>query len=161
MFEKRKQYEADLYEVVKRYVKNEMSAQDKDRIYELAQPSKLHYEALRDNPRYAQKRDEFVARDLLATTLSYELPLDGLTNKFVKEYKKSWEKIATTQKYANNAIKGLDKFPAQLAEILMITGEAALDPNKVQYLGSNSYLYAGQIFISFINSPSSVEIRVY
>lgn len=161
MFEERKQYEADLYKVVKHYVKNQMSAEDKDRIYELAQPSKLHYDALKDNPKYAQKRDEFVARDLLATTLAYETPLDGVTDKFVKEYKKSWEKEATTQRHANNAIKGLNKFPAQLNEILMITGETQLDPNKVQRLGKDSYLYAGQIFINFTNSPLSVEIRVF
>lgn len=161
MFEERKQYEKDLYEAVKKYVKEQMSAQDKDRIYELAQPSKLHYDALRDNPKYEQKRDEFVARDLLMTTLAYETPVDGITNKFIKEYKKSWEKEATIKRYSDNAIKGLNRFPAQLNEILMITGEPQLDPNKVQYLGGNSYLYAGQVFISFTNSPLSVEVRLF
>lgn len=161
MFEERKEYEMKLFNAVKEFVKNKMSPEDKDRIFEIAQPSKMHYEVLRKNPNYAQKRDDFVARDLLATTLAYEVKPEAVANnKFIKEYKKSWEKEATVKRYSDNAIKGLNKFPEKVKEILAITQEEYLNPERVQYLGSNSYLYANSIFINFTNSPLSVDIRI-
>lgn len=160
MFEERKKYEADLYNAIKKYVKEDMTAKSKDKIFKIAQPTPLHYEIIKENPNYEEIRDSFVARDLLAAGLSYEIPIDKLDKKFVDTFIKDWDKIEEINRFTNNAIKGLRSFPDKINQILTITGETELNPNKMKYLGSDMYLYNDYIFISFTRSPLTVDIRM-
>lgn len=160
MFEERKKYEADLYNAIKKYVKEDMTAKSKDKIFKIAQPTPLHYEIIKENPNYEEIRDSFVARDLLAAGLSYEIPIDKLDKKFVDIFIKDWDKIEEINRFTNNAIKGLKNFPDKINQILTITGETELNPNKMKYLGSDMYLYNDYIFISFTRSPLTVDIRM-
>lgn len=160
MFEERKKYEADLYDAIKRYVKKDMTAESKDKIFRIAQPTPLHYEIIKKSPNYEEIRDSFVARDLLAAGLAYEIPVNKLDKKFVDTFIKEWNKIEEVSRFTNNAIKGLKNFPDKINQILSITGETELDPNKIKYLGNDMYLYNDYVFISFSRSPIAVDIWV-
>lgn len=157
-YQKRIAYERGLFEKVKEYVKNEMSAENKDKIYQIMAPSPLHFQALKDNPNYEKLRDEAVARDLLVTGLAYEIPIEEINKKFEKEYVRSWSGIEKLNRDANNAVKGLSKFPDVVKEILRITGDDALDPSQMVYQGADTYIYRNAVIINFSRSPLAVTI---
>ncbi|MBR5128682.1 MAG: hypothetical protein IKU67_01400 [Firmicutes bacterium] len=159
--ESRKQYERGLWDAIKKYVKQDMTAESKDKIFKIAQPTPFHYEIIKKNPNYEELRDAFVARDLLAAGLSYEIPIEKLDKKFVDNFIKDWNKIELNDRLTNNAIKGLNKFPDKIKEILAITGEKELNVNNVKYLGGDQYLYNDFILISFTRSPISIDIRLF
>ena len=159
--EARKQYERALFERVKNYVKNEMTNEQKDRIFRIAQNNPIQFEILKDNPNYEALRDRAIAGDLLGDALAYEIQPDKLNKKFVDKYIEDWDKISLSEKYVDNAIKGLkSKFPEQYTAILLATGDSEINVNEFKYQGANVYIYKN-VIISFDNSPAQVEIRVF
>lgn len=154
-------YEKGLFEAVKKYVKNDMSEQQKDTIFRIAQANPLKFEILKENPNYKEIRDKAIARDLLGDALSYEIPIEKLNKKFVDKYIADWDKVGVSEKFKDNALKGLkSRFSEQYHQILNYFNEAEINTNEFIYLGGNVYQYRNMI-ISFENSPVTVEVRVF
>ena len=159
--EARKNYERALFERVKSYVKNEMTTEQKDRIFKIAQNNPIQFDILKDNPNYEALRDRAIAGDLLGDALAYEIHPDKLNKKFVDKYIEDWDKVVVSERYVDNAIKGLkSRFPEQYRIILSITGDSEINVNEFKYQGANVYIYKN-VIVSFDNSPAQVEIRVF
>lgn len=159
--EERMAYEKGLFEAVKKYVKNQMTEEQKDIIFKIAQANPVKFEILRENPNYKEIRDKAIARDLLGDALAYDIPISKLNKKFVDKYIADWEKMGVSERYVDNAIKGLkSKFPEQYNMILAQVGEPEINPMEFIYLGERTYQYRNFI-ISYTNSPISVEVRMF
>ena len=159
--EERIAYEKNLFEAVKEYVKNQMTENQKDTIFKIAQANPVKFDILKENPNYKEIRDKAIARDLLGDALAYEIPVQKLNKKFVDKYIADWDKTAVSERYRDNAIKGLkSKFSTQYNIIIATTGESEINPMEFIYLGNNVYQYRNFI-ISFMNSPVTVEIREF
>ena len=138
-----------------------MTEEQKDTIFKIAQANPVKFDILKDNPNYKEIRDKAIARDLLGDALAYEIPVSKLNKKFVDKYIADWDKTAVSERYRDNAIKGLkSKFPEQYNMILSQLGESEIEPMNFIYLGNNIYQYK-HFIISFTNSPVSVEVRIF
>lgn len=159
--EERIAYEKNLFEAAKNYVKNQMTENQKDTIFRIAQANSVKFDILKENPNYKEIRDKAIARDLLGDALAYEIPVQNLNKKFVDKYIADWDKTAVSERYRDNAIKGLkSKFPTQYNIIISTVGESEINPMEFIYLDNNTYQYRNFI-ISFTNSPVTVEIREF
>lgn len=160
MYEERKKYELETYENVKKYVKNNMSEENKDRMYKIA-IGPVGWEIKKETlspQRYKELRDDFIAASLAEDAIIDNVT--DITEEYVKSFEKTFWKFETANHFSKNAIKAMkESFPDQTANILAITGEAQLDINKMKYAGSKTYIYADMFILSFENSPASVEVR--
>ena len=155
-------YEKGLLARAKSYVRNEMSDTVKDNIFKIAQATPSNFELLKKNKNYKQLRDDFVARDLFAIGLSYEVPIEQLVQKnFIDKYVKGWNDTKAEEQYRNNALKALStRYKNEYNMILSYLQTDKLDPDQLIYLGSDVYTYAnGMVVISFQRSPEAVEVR--
>ena len=160
MYEERKKYELETYENVKKYVKNNMSEENKDRMYKIA-IGPVGWEIKKETlspQRYKELRDDFIAASLTEDVIIDNVT--DITEEYVKGFEKTFWKFETANHFSKNAIKAMEEnFSDQAANILAITGEAKLDINKMKYAGSKTYIYADMFILSFENSPASVEVR--
>lgn len=160
MYEERKNYELETYENVKKYVKDHMSEENKDRIYKIA-IGPVGWEIKKETlspQRYKDLRDDFIAASLTEDVIIDNV--SNITEDYIKSFEKTFWKFETANHFSKNAIKAMNEnFSDQTVNILAITGEPQLDINKMKYAGSKTYIYADMFILSFENSPASVEVR--
>jgi len=159
--EQKANYEINLFDKAVKYVKNVMTEEKKEMIYRIGIGEfnwNIKKETLPE-ARYTDLRDKWIASSLAG--LGALDKVEDFTDEYVKkEFVNVFSRMSTSNHFVKNALKALNTtFKDQSMEILNITGEDSLDLQKLEYLGSKTYAYAGMFIISFENSPAAVEIR--